>query len=78
MDYNLDRIDGDSDDIDTAVSVAAWRTITSIYQGLSNQALVNSLADALLLDITGLTNPTDNNPNDPVGVGNYISYVILF
>ena len=76
MDYNLQKMDGDSGDIETAISTAAWSTLNLMYNGLPNQATVNDLADRLLLEITGLTNPTNNNPNDPVGVGNYIAYVL--
>ena len=81
MDYNLQKMDGDSGDIETAISTAAWSTLNLMYNGLPNQATVNELADRLLLEITGLTNPTNNpnnNPNldNPVGVGNYIAYVL--
>src|SRR3990167_6990462 len=69
LDYNIKWRGGGNKatNINTAVSVAAWRALRRVYEGLPNSASVNTQADALLLSITGLTNPTSTDPNTPEG-----------
>ena len=79
LDYNIKWRGGGNKatNINTAVSVAAWRALRRVYEGLPNSASVNTQADALLLSITGLTNPTSTDPNTPEGFANSIANVYL-
>ena len=63
--------------ITTAISVAAWRALRRVYEGLPNSTAVNAQADALLLSITGLSNPTTTDPSTPEGFGNAVANVYL-
>ena len=80
LDYNIKWRGGGSNKaakINTAVSVAAWRALKRVYEGLPNSAAVNAQADALLLSITGLTNPSSTDPTTPEGFANAIANVFL-
>ena len=80
LDYNIKWRGGNSNKaakINTAISVAAWRALRRVYEGLPNSAAVNTQADALLLAITGLTNPTSTSPSTPEGFANSIANVYL-
>ena len=76
MDYNV-RYRGSNNNkaakINTAVSVSAWRALKRVYEGLPNSAAVNTQADALLLAVTGLTNPTTTDPFTPEGLANAVA-----
>jgi len=58
---------------ETTVAVAAWRTLKHVYTGSALQSLVDTQADALLLEITGLVNPNTRAPNNPIGLGNRVA-----
>src|SRR3990167_577588 len=80
LDYNIKWRGGGSNKaakINTAISVAAWRALKRVYEGLPNSAAVNAQADALLLSITGLTNPSSTDPTSPEGFANAIANVFL-
>ena len=80
LEYNIRRVRGNNAgaaQVDAAVSVAAWRALKRVYEGLPNSASVNAQADALLLSITGLTNPTTTDPSTPEGLGNTVADVFL-
>jgi hypothetical protein len=76
LDYSTNRVHGATQaDIDTAISVAAWKTIKYVYKDVANSAAVASRADGLLLAITGLSNPSSSNIATPVGLGLRVAYV---
>jgi hypothetical protein len=76
LDYSTTRVTGAStEDRNKAISVAAWKTIKYIYKDVSNSASVAASADALLLAITGLSNPSSTNLANPVGLGLRVAYV---
>jgi hypothetical protein len=69
----INKRSGKLSDKEISVSVAAWGTLKRVYEGTVNSASVNAQADALLFQITGLTNPTSRNANSAVGLGNRIA-----
>eukprot|EP00339_Tiarina_fusa_P001068 CAMPEP_0117013936 /NCGR_PEP_ID=MMETSP0472-20121206/11407_1 /TAXON_ID=693140 ORGANISM="Tiarina fusus, Strain LIS" /NCGR_SAMPLE_ID=MMETSP0472 /ASSEMBLY_ACC=CAM_ASM_000603 /LENGTH=529 /DNA_ID=CAMNT_0004717385 /DNA_START=126 /DNA_END=1715 /DNA_ORIENTATION=- len=68
---------GSDGDISDAISVAAWRTLRYVYQDMAVRDYVEKETDALLLEITGLENPTSRNEKSPVGLANVIADKML-